>query len=117
MNKTKYTTNTNSLNPNFVTGFCDAESSFYIVISKTNTVSIGWTVKAIFEIHLHKKDILLLKHIQSFWGGIGSINEKTNSVSLKIQARDLNILINHFDIFPLITTLIKKIIKVIKYKA
>ncbi len=23
MNKTKYTTNTNSLNPNFITGFCD----------------------------------------------------------------------------------------------
>ena len=31
----------NTLNPWFVTGFCDAESSFYIVISKTNTVSIG----------------------------------------------------------------------------
>ena len=27
MNKTKYTTNTNNLNPYFVTGFCDAEAS------------------------------------------------------------------------------------------
>ena len=113
----------NTLNPWFVTGFCDAESSFYIVISKTNTVSIGWTVKAIFEIHLHKKDLLLLKHIQSFWGGIGIINEKTNSVSLKIQARDLNILIKHFDNYPLITKkqadflLFKKVVELINNKS
>lgn len=112
-----------TLNPWFVTGFCDAESSFYVVISKTNTVKLGWAVKAVFEIHLHKKDALLLTDIQSFLGGIGNINEKANSVSLKIQTRDLNILINHFDKYPLITKkhadfeLFKRVVKIINSKS
>lgn len=113
----------NTLNPWFVTGFCDAESSFYIVISKTNTVQPIFTVKAVFEIHLHKKDALLLKKIQSFLGGIGSINEKENSISLKIQGRALNILINHFDNYPLITQkqadfkLFKRVVELINSKS
>ena len=113
----------NTLNPWFVTGFCDAESSFYIVISKTNTVKTGWSVKAVFEIHLHKKDLILLKHIQRFLGGIGGISEKTNSVSFKIQSRDLAILINHFDNYPLITKkqadfkLFKKIVELVNKKS
>lgn len=34
MDKTKYTTRTYNLNPHFVTGFCDAESCFTLIISK-----------------------------------------------------------------------------------
>lgn len=34
MNKTKYTTFTNNLNPYFVTGFCDGEACFTVNISK-----------------------------------------------------------------------------------
>jgi hypothetical protein len=41
MNKTNYTTNTNSLNPNFITGFCDAEGSFTLNISKDPRYALG----------------------------------------------------------------------------
>lgn len=86
-------------------------------------MNIGWQVKPVFEIHLHKKDLTLLKHIQRFLGGIGSISEKTNSVSFKIQSRDLAILINHFDNYPLITKkqadfkLFKKIFELVNKKS
>ena len=39
--KTKYTTNTNSLNPNFITGFCDAEASFTLNINKDPRYASG----------------------------------------------------------------------------
>lgn len=110
------------LDPWFVTGFCDAESSFYLVVSKSSVVKVGWAVKAVFEIHLHKKDLLLLKKIQSFWGGIGNIIENENSISLKIYLRDLNVLIDHFDKFTLSTQkqadfkLFKRAVELIKNK-
>lgn len=72
---------------------------------------------------MHKKDWMLLKHIQRFLGGIGSINEKPNSVSLKIQTRDLGVLINHFDKYPLITKkqadflLFKKVVELMNNKS
>jgi len=40
------------LNPNFVTGFSDGESSFIISISKANDYKSGRRVRAIFKIVL-----------------------------------------------------------------
>ena len=50
MNKTKYTTHTNNLNPHLVTGFCDAEACFTISISKTPKQLLGWSVKLVFSV-------------------------------------------------------------------
>lgn len=47
---TKYTTSTNNLNPNFVTGFCDAESCFNLTISKNPKHKLGWSVKLVFNL-------------------------------------------------------------------
>ena len=61
--------------------------------------------------------------IFSAYAGIGSINEKPNSVSLKIQTRDLGVLINHFDKYPLITKkqadflLFKKVVELMNNKS
>ena len=42
MSKTKYTTRANnSVNPHFVTGFCDAESCFNLIISKNPRHTLG----------------------------------------------------------------------------
>lgn len=41
MSKTKYTTRANKINPDFVTGFCDAESCFSLVISKNPRHNLG----------------------------------------------------------------------------
>lgn len=50
------------LNPYYVTGFSDGESSFIIQLPKGN--SGNYQVQPKFSIELHKKDILLLKRIQ-----------------------------------------------------
>ena len=91
------------LNPWFLTGFFDGESSFYIVIHKSNNVKTGWSVKAIFEIHLHIKDKALLEMIQVSLGGVGSITTRDNQVSFKVHYKDLAVLIDHLDNYPLIT--------------
>jgi LAGLIDADG endonuclease len=53
----------NQLNPNFVTGFCDAESSFIVSIRDSPT-KIGWKIEVKFQIGLHSKDTEILYKIQ-----------------------------------------------------
>lgn len=84
--------NNNDLNPNWVTGFCDAESSFsiragYDKTSPVNKVGEGdpqvpsgvpsgrfksIRLAPIFSIELHEKDYDLLKEINDFFG-VGTI--------------------------------------------
>lgn len=91
------------INPWSLTGFLDAEGSFYIVIHKSDNVKTGWSVRAVFEVHLHLKDKTLLEQIQATLGGVGNITTKDNKVSLKIYSRDLTILLEHLNNYPLIT--------------
>ena len=63
-----------SLNPWFLTGFSDAESSFSILIQPNLKYKTKWRVKAVFAIGLHKKDIYLLKIIQAYLG-VGKITK------------------------------------------
>ena len=71
--KRSYSTNGKSLNPNFVTGFTDAEGSFTISIYSDNKASTKIRVMARFKIGLNKKDLPLLMQFQIFFGGIGTI--------------------------------------------
>lgn len=70
-----------ALNPNWVSGFGDAESSFIISITKDTRYKSGWFVKPSFRIALHQKDLNLLKRIQTFFG-VGKIvtDDKNNLV-------------------------------------
>lgn len=52
--------NKNELNPNWVTGFSDGESSFLVSINKYNKSSTGWQIVPAFAIELKDKDIPLL---------------------------------------------------------
>jgi hypothetical protein len=45
------------LNPFFIAGFTDAEGCFHIGISKHNRFKQGYSVEAVFKIHLHQKDL------------------------------------------------------------
>jgi hypothetical protein len=58
-----------------------------------------------FGLHLHKKDQVLLQAIQNSLQGIGNItNNGEKAVQLQVSSiKDLRILINHFDKYPLIT--------------
>ena len=102
---TKVYNSTEQISPYFVTGFTDAEGCFRLKISKNNKYALGWVVQAEYVIHLHEKDLTLLKEIQIFFGGIGIIYKgQKNSVSYSISARkDLVIVLAHFDKYPLIT--------------
>lgn len=96
-----------SVNPWFITGFCDAESSFNIMLSKSSSTLTGWRVQVRFIIELNAKDELLLRSIQSYFNNIGSItlNSRNNSSIVRwsvVGIKDIsNYIIPHFNNYPL----------------
>jgi hypothetical protein len=97
--------NSKSLDPNFITGFTDAEGSFTILITESKTCKIGWTVRARFQIRLHSKDLPLLKEIQSFFGGIGNIYTSSKDQTATYRIEDIksltNVIVPHFESYSL----------------
>lgn len=96
-----------TLNPLFVTGFSDAESSFVVTILKNPRYKIGWNVQARFQIKLHEKDRALLLLIQNYFQGIGYISKINNKSTVEFRVSDItslkNIILPHFDKYPLLT--------------
>lgn len=102
---TIFTKNNNKyLHPFWVTGFADGESSFMVGIVKTNQRKVKWAVRPRFSIGLHIRDLALLKQIQAFFG-IGVIYKHSKySVQYRVESlNDLQVIIDHFDKYPLIT--------------
>ena len=97
------------LNPFYITGFVDGEGSFMVALYKrpARDSKIGWGVRAQFQIVLHARDLPLLKKIQTFFGGIGSISESKvrNTVSFCVASiKEINeVIIPHFDNYKLLT--------------
>jgi hypothetical protein len=91
------------ITPWFITGFVDAEGCFNMKISKDKTHYIGWSVSPRFLIGLHKKDLALLKEIQTFFGGIGKIHSSKNTAiySVSRQKDIFQYIVPHFDSYPL----------------
>nr|YP_009577871.1 LAGLIDADG endonuclease [Cordyceps cicadae]QBG64861.1 LAGLIDADG endonuclease [Cordyceps cicadae] len=90
----------------FTTGFTDAEGCFYISITKNTKFKTGWKVLAFFEIHIHKKDVELLKFIQNQFKGIGRIVPNgENAYSFRVNSINdlIDTIIPHFDKYPLIS--------------
>jgi len=127
VNKSKYTTLSLGsynfkFNPQFLTGFCDAESCFSLNILKNPLYNLGWKINLVFSIHLHSKDIDILYLIQKFFG-VGNITLHGNSAMYQItKLGDLVIIIDHFNLYPLLTQkyadflLFKKAFDIIKDK-
>lgn len=74
----KFTTSTfnvisKTINPFFITGLTDGEGSFISTIRMNSSYRMGWRVEVLFQIALHQKDLDLLKEIQAYFSGIGSI--------------------------------------------
>lgn len=89
------------LNPYWITGFSEGDSSFYVSISsKKNEVQLGFAIK------LNERDKPLLKKIQQFFNGIGNIYDQSsdNANLFKISKRtDLSqIILPHFNTYELI---------------
>jgi len=96
--------NNNKLNPNYVSGFTDAEACFHVSIVDREEFKVGKSVRAIFQISLHKKDKALLYLIQDFFG-VGTIIERTDGAFYYrvSQIQDLMLVLAHFDKYPLLT--------------
>jgi hypothetical protein len=92
------------LKPFFITGFTDAEGCFHIGISKHNRFKQGYSVEAVFKIHLDQKDLALLKMIQSYFG-VGNIYKLAKgSIQYQVSSvKELGVILDHFDKYLLIT--------------
>lgn len=98
--------NPNELNPNYVTGFTDAEGCFCPTIFKVKASKIGWTAQLFFSISLKKADKAILDRIQCFFG-VGKIKYEKNNDAFTYcvsNMKDLReVIIPHFLKYPLIT--------------
>jgi len=116
--------NNQKLNSWFITGFVDAEGSFIISIYKDEKSKLKWRVSAYFSIHIHEKDLLLLKLIQKTLG-VGIVRKNNeNTVLFRVSnIKELQIIINHFNNYPLVSNkyldflLFEQCLKLIKEKA
>jgi hypothetical protein len=94
------------LHPLWVSGFCDAESCFSIIISIKSKDK--WKITASFEINLHIKDIEILYKIKSYFNNVGNINvKKTRKLCVYrvTSLKDLNDnIIFHFTKYPLLSS-------------
>lgn len=112
------------LNSYFITGFCDGESYFNVSISKNPKIKVGWAIKLSFGINLHKKDQELLEKIQVYFNDIGVIADRGRNVTkfTVTSLTDLEVVISHFDRYPLITQkladyiLFKQVVDLVKCK-
>jgi hypothetical protein len=96
----------NNLNPFWITGFSDAESSFIISIRKKKDTKLGWSITPIYSITLNKKDLQLLERIQHFFGvGTITIRKNDNCYIFSVQSIKhlVNAIIPHFEKYPLLT--------------
>jgi len=96
--------NSASLNPFFVTGFADGEGCFWISISKDKGFNTGWRVRLYFEIHIHKKDQVLLEQIKNFYDVGKTFEKHDNSIQYLVSSvKDLQVIRKHFEKYPLHT--------------
>jgi len=74
-------------------------------VGQRNTYKTGYRVDFTFSIGLYQKDQALLELIQLSLGGIGNITKHDkDSVQYRITSnKDLLVLIEHFNKFPLLT--------------
>lgn len=103
-----YSGKSNNINPNWITGFCDAESSFSIRIGKDESRFKSLRIAPSFSIELHEKDYSLLKEISNFFK-VGTIIERIKngnpSAVYSVQSISAlkNVIIPHFNQYNLFT--------------
>lgn len=110
MAKNNYTTNQakiSSIDPWFITGLFDAESSFVVTVLKNPRYKTGWNVQARVQIKMHEKDRVLIQSIQEFFGAIGYVSKLNNSSAVEFRVSTLkdlvDVILPHFDNYPLNT--------------
>jgi LAGLIDADG endonuclease len=95
----------NNLNPYYITGFVDGEGCFLINIPARSNQKLGYNVNLVFKLKIHSRDIELLKSIKNYFCQIGNITiRKDGYIEFIVSSKkDIEVLIKHFDSYPLIT--------------
>lgn len=96
----------NKIDPNWITGFTDAEGCFLLIVRKSLKYKLGWQIEANFTINLHARDKDLLHFIQAYFGEVGRINKERNKCcDFTIGSLDeiITRVLPHFDKYPLNT--------------
>ena len=104
----KYSTNpvnnNSKIDPNWISGFVDAEGCFSVIIEIPNINK--WRVRTSFEINLHIKDVDILYQVQSFFG-VGAVYLRVDKKICVYRVSNIkyirDIIIPHFKKYPLIT--------------
>lgn len=88
----QYSIKNKNIPPYWITGFSNDESNFTIRIAKYNIRKQCWRIKSIFNIEMHKKDLIILKKIQNYFGVGNSIfRNRNNNVIYSVQSlKDIN---------------------------
>ena len=115
-----YKLKNNNLNPNYISGFIDAEGCFHISIIRNSNLKLGVSVRAIFQITLHKKDKILLERIKDFFD-VGRVAARSDDAVVyeASSIKDVEIILKHLETYPLITNkwsdlqLFKKVVELI----
>lgn len=94
-----------SLDPWYITGFSDGEGCFLLAVNKHKRFKLGYSLGAVFQIHLHSRDLALLERVKDYFG-VGKVYvEKNGSIQYKVSSiKDLRVIIDHFDRYPLVTS-------------
>jgi hypothetical protein len=81
------------------------ESCFGIKVYKDERRKTGYREECSFQISLHKKDLPLLILIQTSFNGVGNFTKQGKDlIQYQVSSiKDLAVIINHFDKYPLIT--------------
>lgn len=100
------------LDPNWVTGFVDAEGCFSVIIeipegpASPVPSAKKWKVRISFEINLHEKDKDILYKIQSFFG-VGAVYHRPDRKKSVYRVTNVtyikNVIIPHFANYPLVS--------------
>ena len=92
------------MNPNFVSGFIDAEGCFLISVNRTNSCLVGFQVRLFFQINLHEKDKALLERIQSYFATGKIYKHGAQSLQYRVSSmKDLAVIVSHLRKYPLLT--------------
>lgn len=95
------------LNPMWVTGFSDGDSSFSVAVLRNDLYKTGYSFIPRFSIELKNKDLDLLYKIQDFFKGAGKVHLIKNKGHAAYHVSSVHelesIIIPHFIKYPLLT--------------
>lgn len=97
--------NSNSkLNPLTVTGITDAEGWFGFTIHRRKDRKLGFEIRPRISFHMHAREYPLLVQMREFFG-VGNVYCIGISSFFVVSSReDIATLINHFELYPLLTS-------------